>query len=221
MKKNVLAIFALATLSLTACKKNDTVNTQDQQEVTAPSADAVTYNVDSTSSQIDWEGGKITGDKHTGTIVVKTGTVAVVDNKVTNGTFEIDMNSIVVTDIQDVEKKAMLEGHLKGVTDENADHFFNVSKYPTAKFEITSVTEENGTTMIEGNLTIKEITKSIKFPATITVSDADVTITTEQFAINRTDFEVNYGSKSKIADLAADQVINDDIKIKLSVKAVK
>ena len=220
MKKNVLAVIALAALSFTACKKNETAVTGDQQEVTAPSAEATTYNVDATNSLINWEGGKVTGDKHLGTITVKAGTISVAEGKVTNGTFEIDMNSINVTDITDAEKKAMLEGHLKGATAENADHFFNVSKYPTAKFEITSVTEENGVAMVEGNLTIKEVTKSIKFPATITVADADVTLATEEFTINRTDFGVNFNS-GKFAQDLGDNVINDDIKIKLSVKAVK
>jgi polyisoprenoid-binding protein YceI len=220
MKKNVLAVIALAALSFTACKKNETAVTGEQQEVTAPSAEATTYNVDAANSLINWEGGKVTGDKHLGTIAVKAGTISVAEGKVTNGTFEIDMNSINVTDITDAEKKAMLEGHLKGATAENADHFFNVSKYPTAKFEITSVTEENGVAMVEGNLTIKEVTKSIKFPATITVADADVTLAAEEFTINRTDFGVNFNS-GKFAQDLGDNVINDDIKIKLSVKAVK
>lgn len=220
MKKNVFAVIALAALSFTACKKTETVEANNELEVNAPAAEATTMNVDAANSLINWEGGKVTGDKHLGTIAIKEGQVSVAEGKVTNGTFVIDMNSINVTDITEADKKAMLEGHLKGTTAENADHFFNVSKFPTAKFEITSVVEENGAQMVEGNMTIKEVTKSIKFPAVITITDADVTITSQDFSINRTDFGVNYNSGKFIDDLG-DNAINDDIKIKLTVKAVK
>ena len=222
MKKNVLALVAFAALSLTACKKeNTTVETTDAVETTTQTADAVTYNAVAADSKIDWVGGKVSGDQHTGTITLKEGQVFVTNNAVTGGKFTIDMNSIVVTDITDAEMKAGLEGHLKGATAENADHFFNVSKFPTAAFEITKVSEENGKQMVEGNLTIKEATHAIKFPATVTVTDADVTIASDEFEIDRTKWAVNYNSGSVVKDLAGDKVINDNIKLKLAVKATK
>lgn len=222
MKKNVLALVAFAALSLTACKKeNTTVETTDAVETTTQTADAVTYNAIAADSKIDWVGGKVSGDQHTGTIALKEGQVFVTNNAVTGGKFTIDMNSIVVTDITDAEMKAGLEGHLKGATAENADHFFNVSKFPTAAFEITKVSEENGKQMVEGNLTIKEATHAIKFPATVTVTDADVTIASDEFEIDRTKWAVNYNSGSVVKDLAGDKVINDNIKLKLAVKATK
>lgn len=222
MKKNVLALVAFAALSLTACKKeNTTVETTDAVETTTQTADAVTYNAVAADSKIDWVGGKVSGDQHTGTIALKEGQVFVTNNAVTGGKFTIDMNSIVVTDITDAEMKAGLEGHLKGATAENADHFFNVSKFPTAAFEITKVSEENGKQMVEGNLTIKEATHAIKFPATVTVTDADVTIASDEFEIDRTKWAVNYNSGSVVKDLAGDKVINDNIKLKLAVKAIK
>ena len=222
MKKNVLALVAFAALSLTACKKeNTTVETTDAVETTTQTADAVTYNAVAADSKIDWVGGKVSGDQHTGTIALKEGQVFVTNNAVTGGKFTIDMNSIVVTDITDAEMKAGLEGHLKGATAENADHFFNVSKFPTAAFEITKVSEENGKQMVEGNLTIKEATHAIKFPATVTVTDADVTIASDEFEIDRTKWAVNYNSGSVVKDLAGDKVINDNIKLKLAVKATK
>ena len=221
MKKNVFALVALAALSLTACKKENTTAETDTVGTTTETANAVTYNANVAESKIDWIGGKVSGDQHTGTIALKDGQVFVTNNAVTGGKFTIDMNSIVVTDITDAEMKAGLEGHLKGATTENADHFFNVSKFPTASFEITKVTEENGKQMVEGNLTIKEATHGIKFPATITVTDADVTVTSDEFEIDRTKFAVNYNSGSVVKDLAGDKVINDNIKLKISVKATK
>lgn len=221
MKKNVFTLVALATLSLTACKKENTTVETETTEATAPATDAVTYNVDAATSTINWVGSKVSGDNHTGTITLKDGEVYITNNVVTGGKFTVDMNTITVTDITDAEKKAGLEGHLKGATAENADHFFNTSKFPTASFEITNITEENGKQMVEGNLTIKEATHGIKFPATITVTDTEVTMVSDDFEIDRTKFAVNYNSGSVIADLAGDKVINDNIKLNISVKATK
>lgn len=220
MKKNVLAILAIATLSITACKKADTVETKDQVEATATPENSVKYNV-AAGEAINWEGGKVSGDKHLGTLALKSGEISVDAGKVIGGTFEIDMNSINVTDITDAEMKAGLEGHLKGTEAGEEDHFFNVTKFPTAKFEITSVKEENGKQVVEGNLTLKDITKSIKFPATITVSDAEVSIVSDEFSVDRTQFGVNFNSGTLVKDLAADKIINDDIKLKVNVKATK
>lgn len=222
MKKIVLSLAVIATLTLASCgNKNADTATTTEQEVTAPATDAVSYKVATADSKIDWVGGKVSGDNHTGTINVSEGEVFVKDGKVTNGKFVIDMNSIVVTDITDAEMKAGLEGHLKGSTEEKADHFFNVSKFPTGTFELTSVAEENGKQVVTGNLTLKDVTNSITFPAVITVTDADVTIASDEFEIDRTKWGVNFSSGSIIKDLAGDKIINDNIKIKISTKATK
>ena len=54
--------------------------------------------------------------------------------------------------------KAKLEGHLK------SGDFFEVEEFPTASYEITKVTENTAgdyNTLLEGNLTIKGITKPV------------------------------------------------------------
>jgi len=132
-----------------------------------------------------------------------------------------DMTSISVVDLTDPDMKSKLEGHLKGSSEENSDHFFNTTKYPTGTFVLTSVTEENGQQMVAGNLTLKEVTHAINFPAVVTVTDNDVTIVTEDFEIDRTKWGVNYNSGSTFKDLAGDKIINDNIKLKLNVKATK
>lgn len=217
MKKLVLSLFIVAGLALTttSCKKSSAT---DAEEVATQSAEAVTYTVDTAASVIEWKGSKVAGSSHNGTLMLSSGEVSIKDGALEAGTFTIDMNTINVLDLaNDPEKKGWLEGHLKGAAEENADHFFNVGQYPEAKFEITSVSEGN----IEGNLTIKGITKNVKFPATVSVAENEVTIATEVFTINRTDWNVNYGSGNVFKDLAADQVISDAIELKVTVKATK
>ena len=216
MKRIVLslAIVAGLTFSTTSCKKS--AEAADAQVVAEATVEAVTFDVNTAESVIEWEGGKVIGGTHNGTIALSSGAVSVKDGVVEAGTFVIDMNSIAVLDIEDAEKKGWLEGHLKGATAENADHFFNVSEFPEGKFEITSVVEGN----VEGNLTLKGITKNVKFPATVTVTDNDVTIVSEAFSIDRTQWNVNYNSESA-TDVAKDNIIKNNIDIKLTVKATK
>ena len=140
-----------------------------------------------------------------------------VDNGNITGDFTIDMNSITVTDITEADGKLDLEAHLKGTGKEDGvDHFFNVKTYPTGTFKLTSF---DGT-KVTGDLTLKGKTKTISFPATLTIADGEVTLESKPFEINRVDFGVNYASKSVFGDLK-DKFINDEIELVVKVKAKK
>ncbi len=216
---NILAVTALifSVFSCKSEKKNETEAAAAEEVKEAPAA-AVTYNVDPTASTIEWTGIKPTG-KHTGELNLADGAVKVEDGNVKSGSFTIDMTSITVTDLEG-EEKASLEGHLKGEGEDKEDHFFNVAKYPTASFEITGINEKEGKTYLEGNLTVKGVKKNISFPATTAIEGDNMTLNTEVFTINRTEWGVNYGSKS-VFDNLGDKFINDDIELKISVKATK
>jgi polyisoprenoid-binding protein YceI len=92
--------------------------------------------------------------------------------------------------------------------------FFSVSEFPSAQLEILKYDGIN----LTGDLTIKEITKEITFPATISVNNTEVR-GQANFTINRTDFGVVYGS-GNFFDLAKDQVISDEILFDVSIKAI-
>ena len=216
MKATLLPLLAAGLLFMTSCKKEAADSPTSARDTTAPSEDAVSYNVNTSTSVIEWTGSKQVG-KHSGTLKLSNGTVYVNDGKLEGGNFTIDMNSINVTDLEGTDKTD-LEGHLKGQTVENADHFFNVQKYPEAKFEITGVTTETGKSSIEGNLTIKETTKNVKFPAIVSINDNSVSITSDTFVIDRTEWRVNYASKSVFTDLN-DKFVNDEIELRVIVKA--
>lgn len=224
MKNRIATLLFLSALSLTVSCKNDKATEAETTEagtVKEVSGEAVTYTVDKQNSKIEWTGSKPTG-KHTGTINLADGSVSIKDNALDTGKFTIDMNTITVTDLKAGDGKEDLEGHLKGTggTEADFDHFFNVKKYPQANFEITKAVTENGKTSVEGNLTMKGITKNVKFPATVTVNGNTVTVTSDPFTINRTLWNVNYGSKS-VFDNLGDKFINDDIELKVSVTATK
>ncbi|HBI01928.1 MAG TPA: YceI family protein [Flavobacterium sp.] len=219
MKKIILSLVVLATLSLTSCK-NEKAETTEPVDAAVATETASTYKVDATKSTIEWVGSKPAG-KHNGTIALSSGELALNNGKVESGKFTIDMNSITVLDLKAGDGKEDLEGHLKGLgKEEDADHFFNTKKFPEGTFEITSVATVDAVTTVSGNLTLKGITKPVSFPATIAVDGDTVMLNSESFKINRTEWSVNYASKSVFDDLK-DKFVDDEIELKVSVTATK
>lgn len=185
--------------------KGEKAVTDAAKQVTK-SASAKSFKV-SEGSTVFWTGSKIAG-KHTGTFNVSEGNVDIKDDKIVGGKFTIDINSMVCTDLLAGEGKEDIEGHLK-----SAD-FFDVATHPTSTFEITSVANGN----VTGNLTLMGTTKSISFPANISVSDTGVKVFADDFTINRTDFGMKYGSATFIDGLK-DKAINDEVGLKIELRA--
>ena len=181
MKTKLILMLAVATF-FTSCKNDKTA--EDAKEVAASQEVVTTFAIDTTASVINWVGSKPAG-KHTGTLMLSGGTFDLKDNKIVSGNATINMNSITVTDLTG-DDKMYLEGHLKGITDdkEKNDHFFNVTQHPTAKFEVTSLQEKDGKSILEGNLTIKGVSKSVAVPVTVSNTDGLLTINSEKFNIN-------------------------------------
>lgn len=221
MKKSIFSLFFLASMTtFVSCKKEANITTSDAVETVTTTGESITYKMDLQNSVVEWKGSKPTAE-HTGTIMFSDGEAIINNNQLVGGKFVFDMNSITVTDLKSGDGKEDLEAHLKGTGEkEKEDHFFNVNKYPKGSFEVTKVAEENGKNMITGNLTLKEISKSITIPAIITSDEMGMTITSEAFPINRTEWNVNYASKSVFDDLK-DKTIDDNIALKINVKILK
>ena len=222
MKKTVLNFVLIAgiTFGSVSCKneKENAVEPGEAQEAAVSTDDAMTYEIDANESTIEWRGTKPTGE-HKGTIEIQEGTLMATTEEITSGRVVVDMNSITVTDEgMDDKDKRSLENHLKGTVEGKETDFFNVRKYPNATFEITGVTEENGQKMLQGNLTLKEETKNIQFPVSTSLGDETITLTSEAFVIDRTDWGVNYGSKS-VFDNLGDNFISDNMELTVNVTA--
>lgn len=221
MKKSILSIALIALVSFTSCKNESKTETTEETvtETAIEPTYSGTYVLENANSSIAWVGSKPAG-KHTGTISIKDGSFDVLDSKITGGTFTLDMNSITVTDLEG-EDKEHLEIHLKGTGDKkDEDHFFNTGKFPTGTFKIKSATTVDGITTVTGDLTLKDITKEVSFPAEVTVSETEVTLVSSAFKIDRTQWGVNYASKSVFDDLK-DKFVDDEIELTVTVKAKK
>lgn len=216
MKKHVLKFAAAIALlvSVTACKsdKSNEATTTEAETTAVATKTAEKYTVNVNDSSIEWKGFKPTGS-HNGTIKIETGTLSIKDGAVESGTFLINMKSITVLDM-DEEGNADLKGHLSN------EDFFDVEKFPSAAFNVTGFSNENGKAMLSGNLTMKGVKNNITFPVTISESGNEVKLVSEPFKIDRTKWGIKYKSKSIFGDLG-DKFINDDMEIKVNLKAAK
>ncbi|MDX5419388.1 MAG: YceI family protein [Hymenobacteraceae bacterium] len=214
MKKTAILATCAAVLTLTAFTSNPN-QPAATTEMASPAKGRV-YNVETAASEVKWHAKKMTGE-HMGNISLKSGQLNVDKNKVTGGTFVIDMTSLTVTDIKDEGMNGKLVGHLK------SDDFFGVDKHPTATFNITEVSPIAKAAAgqpnynVKGNLTIKGITNPVTFPATITVKDGVATAKAD-VTVDRTKYDIRYRSSNFFENLG-DKAIYDEFTVSLNVKA--
>ena len=154
------------------------------------------------ASTIDFVGSKVTGIEN-GSFKKFTGAIDLVEGKPekSNVTVAIDLSSVDA-------KIGKLTEHLK------SPDFFDVAKYPQATFassEIKSGGAKGASHTVTGTLDLHGVKKTVTFPATIKV-EADAVSVASEFAINRKDFGIVYAGK-------ADDLIRDEVVLKLSVKA--
>jgi len=216
--KNKFFYSAIAAAFLfTSCSSGDSSKVEEKGEAATAVAEAKSFTIDNSSSNVKWLAKKVTGE-HNGSVAIKSGEFQVENGSISAGKFTLDMNTITVLDIPaDDESNAKLTGHLK------SEDFFSVEASPEANFEIVSVEQIEGAAEgqpnynVKGNLTIKGITKAITFPATINMSDNSVKANAE-FEIDRTEWDIRYGSGKFFQDLG-DKTIYDNFTIMFDIEA--
>lgn len=91
--------------------------------------------------------------------------------------------------------------------------FFDVASFPTASFQsssiVTQVGESGATHLVTGQMTMRGVTKEIRFPATVSVADG-VATTKADITLNRQDYGVVYPGKP-------DDLIADEVKLKVEL----
>lgn len=216
MKKSLLSVAFLSAVLIASCgNKTETVEATDAQEVAT--AGAETYKA-TAESVITWKGGKKyedinkPEDGHNGIVKLQSAELGFENGALVSGTFVADFATFESKDLDgDLETKGKLDGHLK-----SAD-FLDVEKFPTAKFEITTVetiAEEGYNTKISGNLDFRGTPKNISFKANVTNDGTVASIVSEEFAINRKEFGI-------VFETPAGSIIKDEILLKVDIKAAK
>ncbi len=196
---------ATTTNSATNAATNPQGNTNAATPATKPVTKGEAVALSPENSKVEFTGSKVTG-KHDGGFKAFTGTIDLVNAKPEESSVfvDIDMNS-VFTDSDG------LTTHLK------SPDFFDVAKFPKASFYLTKIVPDAakgaGFYTATGDFILHGQTKSITFPAKITVTDADVAVDSE-FSINRKDFGIIYAGKT-------DDLIRDDVVIRLNLKGAR
>jgi polyisoprenoid-binding protein YceI len=215
--KQLSLLFLAGILLMTACTSAPEADNTKAENAVAPAlAIGDSLNIDPAASIVGWVGTKQTG-QHNGTFKLSNGVLTLEDGSLKGGSFSIDVASLAVTDLTG-EDKSKLEGHLK------SPDFFEADRFPTARFEITSIAPydaasatsklEGATHIISGNLTLKEVTKNISFPAKVNVAGNAVTAQAD-FNIDRTQWNMNYKGPNN----PADWFIKKEVNLKLDIQA--
>jgi len=185
--------------------------------------------LDTSKSSLEWNGGlKVINKEHYGTLKFQQGTLFISSDKSINGTFVVNLRTLVNTDLSGGSKDR-LEGHLR------SQDFFDVEKYPTAKLVITKssilvkVEEKKYRMLIQADLTIKNQTHPISFEAILDL-DSKIKTATGSLEFDRLLYGVQYRAERYLDDpstfwnkivantqTSMDKVIRDLIKVDFNI----
>jgi rhodanese-related sulfurtransferase/polyisoprenoid-binding protein YceI len=150
------------------------------------------YSADIDQSIIEWSG-RNPNTKHFGTVGIKSGLVEV-NNANLTGVFEIDMESIDNINLKGEELHPVLTSHLK------SDDFFFVRMFPTATLTISEGRAAETPFLsspnyeLKATLELRGVKADLAFQATVTKTEDGGLAAEAHFDIDRTRWQVIYGS---------------------------
>jgi polyisoprenoid-binding protein YceI len=131
------------------------------------------------------------------------------------GTISYDAADVTKSTVKAVIKTSTLTtDNTQRDTHIKSPDFFDVTKFPEIKFESTKIEKRGEQLVAIGNLTIKDVTKQVELPFSVTTAEmggqkhlgADATLT-----INRMDYHVDWNKMPGAVD--------NTVKIELNVEA--
>jgi polyisoprenoid-binding protein YceI len=198
--------------------KGDKAEISEKEEAAVPTGQ--TFAVDTARSWIKFTGHGV-GKNHPGTFKLNYGAVAVEHDTVSGGSFVININSMKLEQADNNIQKKLRPHLLSG-------DFFNANEFKTASFEITNVVPyelekdakkslvEGANFTIRGNLTLKDVTKNVTFPAHIDL-DGNTLKADSNFDIDRREWQMNYGNDKTLGN----SFISETVNIELHLEAMK
>ena len=208
-----------AALSFASCsdkpRGDNAAITEEQQPMSTDAGQS--FAVDTANSTVRFTGYGV-GKSHPGTFHLHSGTVTVSGNQVTGGEFVINIHSM------DMEEEGeMIHGKLRPHL--LSGDFFDAEKFRTARFQLTRVEPYAGdgkdtsvvvgaNFTVSGNLTLKNETKNVTFPARIDL-DGNTLKVKANFNIDRREWQMAYGNDKTLGD----KFISETVNIKLQLEA--
>jgi polyisoprenoid-binding protein YceI len=177
------------------------------------------YRIDTEKSMFEWIGRNL-NNRHYGRIAIKEGSLTIREGTPAKGNIVLDMERITNIDLQDQGWRDMLIHHLR------SPDFFAVELFPEASFRLTGWETGNNAPpeapdgRATGELTIRDVTRTVSFQATI-APQADGSIKAHAaFDIDRTLWNVHYGS-GRVFERLGMHLVHDIISLEMFIQAVK
>jgi len=212
-----LLILGLGLLTLTACSLSRQTKQQAPALDISEQPQAIEpivlsdgeYKVNPETSRLAWQGNKLVAS-HTGLISIKSGSIQVDNGVPTKASFIIDMKTIT--------SDQNLDGLVKHL--ESSD-FFDIATYPEAKLIVNTIQPGSSVNeyVLDGDLTIKEITAPVSLTARIINADNGLEAQS-QLIIDRTTWNIKFLS-GKFFENLGDKMIDDEIKFDIKLQLAK
>lgn len=219
MKKVTLTVLTIGVIFASCSNNGKQVEANEAETVEIVKSEETTeFKTVKEGSNVDWRASHLGGvQPRYGKISLKSAELLVNDNQLSNATVVLDMSSFTVDSFEgDEDSENKLTGHLK------SPDFFNVEAHPTSTFELTNIEAAEGdyNSTVTGNLTIMGTSKSITFSADVTISENEVSIKSEDFAVNRTDWGLTYNVEGT-EGVPVDYLIANDLGFTINVTVTK
>lgn len=197
--------------------EGDAPNREDDPQTKIRLADG-RYTVDVDASLVEWAG-RNPNIRHLGTVDIAKGVLNIQDSTIT-GTVEIDMNSIHNVNLEGNELQPVLEAHLR------SDDFFFSKMFPKAIFIIkeAKLIEPGWLTSpnyhVKGELNLRGVSADLEFDAIASIIDDGSLIVEAHFDMDRTRWNVIYGSTRFFEHLGMHKVF-DSISFQIRIVSTR
>ncbi len=217
-----LLLLAFGLMACTATEQENEALTTAKETQEAPQPELTKYPISTENSKVDWERYKKVKNANSsfkigksninfsvsnaelttnGTFLLKEGWWLCEGDQLLSGVFEVDLANAVALQVSDETEKLEL----------TSPQYLDVSQYPTARIEVLSITKNaSDSCMVEANLSIKDTTGAISFPAQVMWEKHVPYALNGQFMIN--------GEAWHLLNPKADQeIVADELTFSLSV----
>lgn len=163
------------------------------------------YSLDIENSIIEWIG-RGAGRRHNGEVDFSYGELVVSSSGPENGVFVVNMGSLRSLDMGNERMRLMLDDHLKD------EDFFNVEEFGEAVLVLDEIRfNEDGKLLANGEIEIRGVSRELVLDnIEMRQLNDDMIWAKVFFQIDRTDFNIRYGSGRFFQNLG-DSLIRDEV----------
>ena len=212
-----VSLFMMLLLMSFGFNKEDRIQSKLTKDVLAiEMPQNITYNKIKAGSYLAWHAAHLGGiNPRQGKIHYKEASISIDHGKIRNANIVIDMNTLTVEDLAEDAIEDLTE-HLK------SDDFFDTKNNSTSMFKLTSVEKTQGdfNSKITGDLTLLNVTNSVTFNANVRITKEQVSVKSEYFVIDRSDWGMTYNAKGTLG-VPLDYLISNDVGFSVDITLIK